>query len=218
MGILVKMKQIFIFSFLFLCSILIVSSYSAGEELNLSIWDIVYSNITNITNVTYPCLLINQSVYLSGNIPIGSNNCTITYFDNITKQIIIDNNGNGGGGGGSSRSRTRVCTPYWKCTEWTNCQSNSRATRECNDLNECNATKPSEKRYCYYYVVKEEAEVIEQVEQIEQPVEEQKETEETKKSWLWLYILIGLGLIILLGVGVFLYWYYFYEKKKQSND
>ena len=188
----VKMKHIFIFSFLFLCSILIVSSYSAGEKLNLS-----YSNITN---VTYPCLLINQSVYLSGDILIGNNNCTITYFNNVTEQIVIDNRG---GGGSSSRSRrTRICTPNWNCTEWANCQSNSRATRTCNDLNECNATKPSEERYCYYYVPKtisvgaKEETGIEQVE-VTEPIE-QPESQEEKGMALGWKILIGIFIVIII--------------------
>ncbi len=196
MGKFVKMKQIFIFSFLFLCSILIVSSYSAGEELNLS-----YSNITN---VTYPCLLINQSVYLSGNIPIGNHSCNITH--NVTEQIIIDNNGNGGGGGGS-RSRTKICITDWNCTEWGNCQSNNRATRTCNNLNECNATRPTEERYCYYYVpkiisVEAQEEVIEQVE-VTAPPEQLEQQGEEGMAFFW-WVLIGIFIVMVIMIVVYM--------------
>ena len=205
MGILVKMRQVFLFSFFFLCSILIVSSYSAGEELNLS-----YSNITN---VTYPCLLINQSIYLSGNIPIGNNNCTITYFDNVTEQIIIDNNdNNGGGGGGGSSSRTRKCTARWRCTEWGNCKQGNKATRECTNTNNCYKNKPKEERYCYYYVQKEKAEVIpieeyiqggmEEIEQT-QKIEEPEPQEEEGMAFLW-WILIGVFIVMVLIMIVYM--------------
>ena len=195
----VKMKQIFIFSFLFLCSILIVSSYSAGEKLNLS-----YSNITNVTP---PCLLINQHIYLSGNIPIGNNNCTITYYGNVTEQIIIDNGGSSGGGGRSYR-RTKICTPDWECTKWGNCQSNSRSTRGCIDSNGCNITKPSENRGCYY-VQGETAEITpiqeyiqEEMGEIEQtqPTEEQENIEGGMALGWW--IAIGVFIVIILALLV----------------
>lgn len=105
------------------------------------------------------------------------NNYTFVFNYDYSKDVE-PSKGGGGGGGGSSR-RTKVCTQDWNCTEWTNCQSN-KATRKCNDLNECNATKLPEERYCYSYVATAEptAEPVEQV--IDQPQEEQDVIEPTE--------------------------------------
>ena len=138
------MKPFFIFLFLFVVSMSFVISYSAGEKLNLS-----YSNITN---VTYPCLLINGSVYLSGNISLGDNSCDITFIDNVTEVIPVGSN-SGGGGGGSKNSK---CDANWNCTTWTACSINRTMTRECKDLNECNEEKPFVKRTCYFHIPKAE--------------------------------------------------------------
>ena len=211
----VKMKQIFIFSFLFLYSIFIVSSYSAGEELNLS-----YSNITN---VTYPCLLINQSVYLSGNISIGNNSCIITYFDNVTEQITIDDdddNGGGGGGSSSSSSGKRACTAKWKCTSWGNCKPGNKAIRKCTNTNNCYKNKPKEERYCYYPVATAElTEPLEEVNAIEQPQEEQETTEppieeETKRKGISLWWWIAIVVFLLMVIG----WFVFVGFKREDNE
>ena len=126
-----------------------------------------------------------------------------TFDFNYAYSKVIEEQQSSGGGGSSSRSRrTRICTPNWNCTEWANCQSNSRATRTCNDLNECNATKPSEERYCYYYVPKtisvgaKEETGIEQVE-VTEPIE-QPESQEEKGMALGWKILIGIFIVIII--------------------
>lgn len=63
--------KFFIFLFLILCSAL-AFAYSPGERLNIT-----YSNITN---TTYPCLLVNGFVYLAGNISLGNTYCEINYY------------------------------------------------------------------------------------------------------------------------------------------
>ena len=155
---LAKMKQIFLFSFLFLYSIFLVTSYSAGEKLNLS-----YSNITN---VTHPCLLINESIYLSGGISLGDNSCNITFIDNVTESITFSSNN--GGGGGSSSDKTIEYISNWNCTRWTDCQPNNKATRNCTNPNNDSDVRPYEERSCYFYNPKEEQPKID--EPVEEPV------------------------------------------------
>lgn len=152
------MKQIFLFSFLFLYSIFLVTSYSAGEKLNLS-----YSNITN---VTYPCLLINESIYLSGSIGLGDNSCNITFIGNVTESITFSSNN--GGGGGSSSDKIIEYISDWNCTGWTDCQPNNKATRNCTSINNDSDVKPYEERGCYFYIPKEEQPKID--EPVEEPV------------------------------------------------
>ena len=58
----------------------------------------------------------------------------------------------GGGGGGfgvSAAAITSVCTPKWKCEEWSECINNIQ-TRKCWDENNCgvNTGRPEERRAC----------------------------------------------------------------------
>ena len=131
-------------------------------------------------------------------------------FNYAYSEVIEEQTSGGGGSSSSSSSKTKVCTPYWKCTEWGNSQPNSRATRTCNDLNECNATKPKEERYCYYYKPKEEPieepieETVEQPQEgTEPPTEEQEESGKKGISLMW-WIIIGVFIIIVIIVIIYL--------------
>ena len=221
------MKKTILF-FSFLLFIPIVFALYGGETwtYHFDKCDVLRVNITsNLTIDEGEYTILNNCTKNDTNYYICD--CTDDYYFNITFKIntinnytfnfnyaysnVIEEQQSSGGGSSSSSSTTRRCIPKWKCTEWGNCKPGNKAIRECKNTNNCYKDKPKEERYCYYYVAKEEAEVIEQVEQPEQeepPVEEQEEIEEIKKSRLWLYILIGLGSIILLGAGLFLYWYY----------
>ncbi len=130
-----------------------------------------------------------------------------TFLFNYAYSKVIEEQQSSGGGGSSSRSRrTKVCTSDWNCTEWGNCQSNNRATRTCNDLNECNATRPSEERYCYYVPkiisVEAQEEVIGQVE-VTSPIE-QPEPQEEKGMTLGWWILIGVFIVMVIIIIVFI--------------
>ena len=130
-----------------------------------------------------------------------------TFDFNYAYSKVIEEQQSSGGGGSSSRNRIKVCTPDWNCTEWGNCQSNNRATRTCNDLNECNATRPTEERYCYYYVAsteptQEEAEVIEQVE-VTEPTEQLEQQEEKGIAFGW-WVLIGVFIVMVIIIIVFI--------------
>ena len=142
----------------------------------------------------------------------GVNNYTFSFNYDYERYVEEQTSGGGGGGGGGGdgySSGTKVCTPYWKCTEWSECKSNSRATRECNDLNKCNATKPSETRNCYYYVAGDEEEIVEEVVEDIEVVEDVKEVitnlddsyggEEAGLSSFTIFFLI-IELVIIVGV------------------
>ena len=87
-------------------------------------------------------------------------------FNYIFSEFVQDSSSSSGKG--SSRRRTIGCVPNWNCTEWTNCQPNNKATRNCTDLNKCNEEKPFEERGCYFYIPKEEQPKID--EPVEEPV------------------------------------------------
>jgi hypothetical protein len=66
-----KMKLFYFFIFL-LC-ICVVNAYHPGENISL--------DYKSIVDVSYPCILKNNTVYLSGDITIGEQECTIYYYN-----------------------------------------------------------------------------------------------------------------------------------------
>lgn len=92
----------------------LISSYSPGEQLNLT--------YENITDATYPCILINNSVYISGDSMLGDIECNITYSTVVyTEEVVVKSSG----GGSNSGYRSAV-----RCTVWDACINNT-ATRLC---------------------------------------------------------------------------------------
>lgn len=81
--------------FLFLFLIPLALAYNPGDRLDLS-----YSNVTN---VTFPCELRNNSIYIANNAPTGDLSCNITYWGYESPVTI--STGGGGGGGGSHRHK-----------------------------------------------------------------------------------------------------------------
>ena len=136
------------------------------------------------------------------------NNYTFLFNYNYSDVVEEQASSGSSGGGGDSSSDDDECNPYWKCTEWSECKTNSRATRECNDLNKCNSTKPSEKRICYYNIPKEiisveaQEEPVEQVEEAEltEPIEEQEEQKKGLSAGMILLIILGVLVVLLIIV------------------
>ena len=136
------------------------------------------------------------------------NNYTFLFNYNYSDIVEEQESSGNSGGGSSSNDDDDECNPYWKCTEWSECKTNSRATRECNDLNKCNSTKPSEKRVCYYNIPKEIISVEAQEEQVEQaeeaeltePVEEQEEQKKGLSAGMILLIILGVLIVLLIAV------------------
>lgn len=119
------------------------------------------------------------------------------YSEAIEEQIY-------GGGSSSSSKRTRTCISNWNCTEWSNCQPNNRAVRNCTDVNNCNKEKPSEERICYYVPSKEEIkEEVGEITPIEEPQEEVI-TEFPEEELKLNYGLIITLMIILVGLIIYL--------------
>jgi len=120
---------------------------------------------------TYLCTNLNGTYKIEGLLHSG-----VTEYTYTAPTTSGGNTGGGGGGGGGSRSIT--CNANWQCTDWSNCQPNSKATRTCTDLNNCGGESPSVERNCYYYVPpkeelgdKEEVkEVVQEEEVVEEPV------------------------------------------------
>lgn len=79
-----KMKPIF---FIFLFLIPFVYSYYPGESISLP--------YNNITDVDYPCEMINGTIYLAGDIGTGNIECTVYYLDVYT---LTSNHHYSGGG------------------------------------------------------------------------------------------------------------------------
>jgi hypothetical protein len=64
--------------FIFLLCICFVNAYHPGENISL--------DYKNIVDVSYPCILKNNTVYLSGDITLGEKECIISYYDNYDEQ------------------------------------------------------------------------------------------------------------------------------------
>ena len=122
-------------------------------------------------------------------------------FNYAYSEVIEEQTSGGGSSSSSSSSTTKKCTPNWKCGEWGNCQSNNKAIRKCIDLNDCNATKPTEERYCYYYKPKEEPieETIEQPKkEAEQPIVEQEEQVKKGIPLGWWIVIVAFIIIVII--------------------
>ncbi len=138
------------------------------------------------------------------------NNYTFSFDYNYSQTVEEDNSGGGGGGGGGGGSSgwTSKCVPDWECTNWGNCQEGNKATRKCFDSSECNATRPNEERYCYYYVAPEEPTAenitIEETQEQQEPLEEEliKEIQEKDIPLMW-WILLGIFAVMIIIVIVF---------------
>ena len=136
----------------------------------------ILNDCENITKDYWICDCDNDYNFSVKFHPYAVNNYTFSFNYDYERYVEEQTSGGGGGGGGGGDSIVIVdCTPYWKCTEWSECKPNSRATRECDDLNKCNATKPSETRNCYYYVAGDEEEIVEEVVEDIEVVEDVKE-------------------------------------------
>ena len=168
-------------------------SFLNCSEINRSNWFCNCSDNFNLTLKTKPNTLNNYTF-------------NIAYYN--YSDIVEEQASSGSGGGGGSSDDDDECYPYWKCTEWSECKTNNRATRECNDLNKCNSTKPSEKRVCYYNTPKEiisveakeeQVEPVEEAEQVE-PVEEQEEQKKRLSAGIILLIILGVLVVLLIAV------------------
>jgi len=86
----------------------------------------------------------------------------------------------GGGGGGGGGGGVPLCTPDWRCTEWSKCSKEGIQTRKCTDKDKCRTTagKPAETQSCDYVPPKTtEAEEEAPTEEVEPaPAEEPPET------------------------------------------
>lgn len=100
----------FLFFFLFILCISLVSGYSAGEIITLP--------YNNITNTTYPCILLNDTIYLSGDVNVGDVSCDITYYE-YYEEPVASTSFSGSGG----------VAPV--CANWSECVNN-KTKRVCS--------------------------------------------------------------------------------------
>lgn len=195
----------FFYFFIFLVCIAIVSGYYPGEKLNVSYSDIL--------SVSYPCLLINHSVYISGDVNVGSNECAITYYDYYEQTEISTS---------SSRSGGAICT-------YTSCINNKKIgvcrkggiryniTMKCTSNITLNITIPindiiiTSSKEQYYYPQELLAKIL--INQTNQTyvninhINESSNTtkRETKEPNYLLIILVSFGVVFLLGMCLFIY-------------
>jgi len=194
--------KFFYFIFIFLLCTCFVFAYKPGEKINLT-----YSNITNIST-SYPCFIINNSVYIYSNLSPGDYDCNITYWYNDT--IIIPQQTTPSVSSGTSGGSKSGLPP--NCIDWSKCVNN-KTIRLCQKGNSIyNQTKSCVSEVTFKEVIQEIKNIIKnetKQEEVIQPVQTVEPIVEPKQSSpiIFVVIFVIIGLLIIGGICFGLYYF-----------